>query len=362
MQTHPDRDGAQEFMRRLQERAESMTSRGESQITAGAPGEEALAVWRYREMQVTHMPDDPDGILRISVGGGEDLPVNANYLVFRGDVGKCRALLQKALVAITKYAGCLLFLIVLTATSHAQLITTAPWTDLGGIDSQSRSTHFTGARHELYAYTTVHRQCYWRSDLPPFALIDAAAFTVVHTPITGNQGIQLLRTLATPSGITWGDVPTAGVADGWEDPHNAIQLGVHIGPGNLPSPWIVDVTSTVQDMSRGWIGNHGWAVTATTSPSARRDVHIYDTHLAISYWPAGDSNQDTVFDSTDLVAVFIAGKYETGQPATWAEGDWNGDGVFDSSDFVAVFIAGTYVENPAIAGTSAIEEYEEISE
>jgi sugar lactone lactonase YvrE len=49
----------------------------------------------------------------------------------------------------------------------------------------------------------------------------------------------------------------------------------------------------------------------------------------------GDANLDGEFNSADLVAVFVAGKYETGTLATWAEGDWNGDTRFDSSDFVS---------------------------
>ena len=58
----------------------------------------------------------------------------------------------------------------------------------------------------------------------------------------------------------------------------------------------------------------------------------------------GDANRDGVFDSEDLVAVFMAGEYEDGIPgnSTFEEGDWNGDGDFDSEDIVAAFRAGTY--------------------
>lgn len=56
----------------------------------------------------------------------------------------------------------------------------------------------------------------------------------------------------------------------------------------------------------------------------------------------GDSNFDGEFSSGDFVAVFTAGKYETGEMATYAEGDWNGDMKFDSGDFVAVFTEGGY--------------------
>lgn len=57
---------------------------------------------------------------------------------------------------------------------------------------------------------------------------------------------------------------------------------------------------------------------------------------------AGDSNLDGAFDSSDLVAVFTAAKFETGRSATWAEGDWNRDGFFNTSDLVTAFSQGCY--------------------
>ena len=63
----------------------------------------------------------------------------------------------------------------------------------------------------------------------------------------------------------------------------------------------------------------------------------------------GDSNLDGRFDEQDLVAVFIVGKYLTGQPAGWADGDWNGYQIFDQEDFVDAFIAGSYLAAPRSA-------------
>lgn len=53
----------------------------------------------------------------------------------------------------------------------------------------------------------------------------------------------------------------------------------------------------------------------------------------------GDSNNDGVFDSADLVLVFAAGEYEDSllQNSTWEEGDWNEDGEFDTADIVLAF-------------------------
>ncbi len=60
----------------------------------------------------------------------------------------------------------------------------------------------------------------------------------------------------------------------------------------------------------------------------------------------GDSDLDHEFGSGDLVTVFTAGEYETGQMATWAEGDWDGNMLFDSSDLVAAFTDGGYEQGP----------------
>jgi hypothetical protein len=102
MQTHEDNNHLQTgFMDRLRERAESMVENKESEITAGKEGEVELASWRHKRWHIRHMPDDEQGILRISLGGGET-PLPMNYLVFRGPVGRCITLLEGALAAIKK--------------------------------------------------------------------------------------------------------------------------------------------------------------------------------------------------------------------------------------------------------------------
>ena len=60
---------------------------------------------------------------------------------------------------------------------------------------------------------------------------------------------------------------------------------------------------------------------------------------------AGDANQDFIFNSEDLVAVFTVGEYEDPlvNNSTWSDGDWNGDGEFTSSDLVAAFVAGAFL-------------------
>ena len=83
----------------------------------------------------------------------------------------------------------------------------------------------------------------------------------------------------------------------------------------------------------------------------------------VSYSPplAGDSNGDGIFNSTDLVFVFAAGKYEDNIPnnATFEEGDWNGDGDFDSSDIIFAFQSASYSLAAKIdfAGVAAIDAF-----
>jgi hypothetical protein len=102
MDTHQDSSHvSQEFMRRLQGRASEMVERGESQITGGKPGEQPLAEWDYAGVGVRHMPEDEQGIIRISIGGG-DTPVPLDYCVIRGDIGKCIDLLRRAERALRK--------------------------------------------------------------------------------------------------------------------------------------------------------------------------------------------------------------------------------------------------------------------
>lgn len=75
----------------------------------------------------------------------------------------------------------------------------------------------------------------------------------------------------------------------------------------------------------------------------------------LSFTFLGDSNLDGEFNSSDFVAVFTAGKFESGIAATWLEGDWNGDGVFDSSDFVVAFVEGSYEMGPRPAAAAVPE-------
>lgn len=103
MQTHEDNlhSFRNRFIDKLRERADRAEKSGAAVITSGANGEKELGSWKASNgIHCRHMPDDEQGILRISIGGGEDLPVTLNYLVVRGKIGQCISLLEKALVAL----------------------------------------------------------------------------------------------------------------------------------------------------------------------------------------------------------------------------------------------------------------------
>lgn len=97
MQTHQDCDFD---LDRLQERAGQMVQDKASEITCGKPGEETLQSWDSANgVSVRQLPEDEQGILRISVGGGIQ-KVDVNYCVCRGDLAKCAHLLEKAAHAL----------------------------------------------------------------------------------------------------------------------------------------------------------------------------------------------------------------------------------------------------------------------
>jgi len=94
--THEDVDhnGAKNFMRELEARADQLE--GKAKVASDGP---TLQRWQSNNVDVAKLSDDEQGILRISIGGGQT-PVPLNYLRFRGDHGACVDLLRKALKAL----------------------------------------------------------------------------------------------------------------------------------------------------------------------------------------------------------------------------------------------------------------------
>jgi hypothetical protein len=77
------------------------------------------------------------------------------------------------------------------------------------------------------------------------------------------------------------------------------------------------------------------------------DRRVWVKDLKFSWF--GDADLNGEFNSADFVAVFQAGKFESGAAATWGEGDWDGDGIFGSGDFVAAFQDGGFEQGPRSA-------------
>lgn len=102
MQSHEDSSHnlRNAFLNELRGRAKELYSENKSTIAAGGPNEIPMAKWRHKSMHVAHLPDDPQKIARISIGGGEGLPVDLNYCSIRGTVGQCIDLLEKAIAAL----------------------------------------------------------------------------------------------------------------------------------------------------------------------------------------------------------------------------------------------------------------------
>ena len=86
-----------------------------------------------------------------------------------------------------------------------------------------------------------------------------------------------------------------------------------------------------------------------------KDLRIWVKDLMHTW--VGDANLDGEFNSSDMVQVFAAGTYETGQRAGWAEGNWDADedGFFNSSDMVSAFVDGGYEKGPR-TGAVAVPE------
>lgn len=101
-QSHSDLShDAKEFMEKLTKRANEMTKGRLSEIAAGKEGEQEIGSWSIDGVGIIQRPGDEQGILRISIGGG-DTPLPLNYCTFRGDLCACIDLLEKVISALRK--------------------------------------------------------------------------------------------------------------------------------------------------------------------------------------------------------------------------------------------------------------------
>lgn len=104
MESHqdgPDHSLSDELFRQLTEKADQMTAAKENIITAGDDDERPIRGWKHSGMSIQQLPDDEQGVLRVSVGGN----VGFGYCTFRGSRKACRTLLQQALAGLSEAPG-----------------------------------------------------------------------------------------------------------------------------------------------------------------------------------------------------------------------------------------------------------------
>ena len=79
-------------------KAELLSDLGKNRIA----NEEVLDEWKYGGIRCQLLPDDEHGVLRISIGGHPEFKPS-DYCNFRGDQGRCIALLEKVLAAMKSH-------------------------------------------------------------------------------------------------------------------------------------------------------------------------------------------------------------------------------------------------------------------
>lgn len=114
-----------------------------------------------------------------------------------------------------------------------------------------------------------------------------------------------------------------------------------VGDFNTDGQFDVRDVELLQRAARGEINDSVFNVDGSLQTD-QQDI-AYWLHDIRQTW-YGDTDLDGVFDSLDLVQVFIVGEYEDGVDgnSTWGEGDWDGDGDFTTLDFVIAFQDGGY--------------------
>jgi hypothetical protein len=101
-----------------------------------------------------------------------------------------------------------------------------------------------------------------------------------------------------------------------------------------------------------------WSVSSGPAGATFADANAEDTTVtfaSVGTYVLELTVSDSALDSSDMVQVFAAGKYETGEDAGWAEGDWDADGVFNSSDMVTAFADGGYEKGPRVGAVAVPE-------
>lgn len=100
MGSHQDVDHGQEsrVIEQLRMKAEVPSDLGKNRVT----NDRVIEQWHHDKIRVQMLPDDPHGVLRVSIGGHLTIRPS-EYCHFRGDQGKCIALLERCLAAMKSH-------------------------------------------------------------------------------------------------------------------------------------------------------------------------------------------------------------------------------------------------------------------
>ena len=175
------------------------------------------------------------------------------------------------------------------------------------------------------------------------------------TFLSGSFGAYQITTI-NAGAVTWNNQNTAN-SNGFQVKQDSEGNDIILSFSQTgQSPNTMDVTDAVREWEADNTKNLGIAL----KPNGISEHHIYVTganapEFLIEHELFGDSDKDGDFDSSDLVEVFVGGKYETEEPATFEEGDWNLDGFFDTTDFVDAGIIGHYEGGNAALAADADE-------
>jgi hypothetical protein len=124
--------------------------------------------------------------------------------------------------------------------------------------------------------------------------------------------------------------------------------------GDVNRDFVVDARDIDAIMTTVRVGSNDPRYNFTTDLVVdAEDIQAWVHNAAQSYF--GDANLDGVFNSSDLIIVSSAGKYEQDLDAGWAEGDWTGDGRFSTDDMMRAFQDGGYEQGPRMSVQSVPE-------
>ncbi|MCA9198137.1 MAG: hypothetical protein KDA87_11385 [Planctomycetales bacterium] len=204
--------------------------------------------------------------------------------------------------------------------------------------------------------------------VPDQLSVQAGTFSLVETPVNGglpsdiesdfwirSPGDSSRTVVQVPEGATHLFVSAADEVwfENWLPLGSEFGLRVTLYPdssadGDVDGNGTVDVAD-IDTMSRQ-VRSGEFSVAFDLTHDGRVDVNdrIVLIKDRINTW-VGDSNLDGEFNTGDLIAVFQAGLFETGNPAGWLQGDWDGNGVFDTGDIIYAFQDGGYEQGPQSA-------------